>query len=426
MTLPPPARRGTTAELRWDDLLATQAVEAVFQPIVELIGGTVVGFEALARGPAGSPYELPAELFRAAYAAARVPELDWQCRAAAYRAALAAGMPPTCTLFVNTEPVSLGVPCPAGLRAAVRAAEAQLRVVIEVTERAVARDPAGLLAGVAQARDAGWGVALDDVGAEPSSLAVMPFVHPDIIKLDLRLIQGRSSPDVAQIVNAVQAQAERTGATILAEGIETREHIRVARSMGATLGQGYWYGRPARLPDPLPPFTADSVARVPLRPAPVVVPGGTPFSLISAVRVTSESTKELLLPTCIHLENMALHTAEPVVLLACFEDARHFTPATRRRYARLVERTVLAGVLGVGVPEYPVPGVRWGQLDDADELRREWNLVVLGPHFAAALVARDRGDGGPDGDRRFDAVITHDRELVIAAGRLMLRRLLAS
>ena len=92
-------------------------------------------------------------------------------------------------------------------------------------------------------------MALDDVGAEPASLAVMPFVHPDVVKLDLQLVQGRTTAEVARIVNAVRAQAERTGARILAEGIETRRHAETARTLGATVGQGWLYGRPGRLPE---------------------------------------------------------------------------------------------------------------------------------------------------------------------------------
>ena len=49
--------------------------------------------------------------------------------------------------------------------------------------------------------------------------------------------------------------------------------------------------------------------------------------------------------------------------------------------------------------------------------------MVIGPRFAAALVARDRGDGGPDEQRRFDVVVTHDRDLVIRAAEPLLRRL---
>jgi DICT domain-containing protein len=48
---------------------------------------------------------------------------------------------------------------------------------------------------------------------------------------------------------------------------------------------------------------------------------------------------------------------------------------------------------------------------------------MIGPHFAAALVARDCGDDGPDADRRFDLVITHDRDLVARATQPLLDRL---
>jgi len=133
-------------------LLDARAVSVVFQPLVDLRDGAVLGYEALARGPAGSPLERPDALFAAAYRARRVPELDWACRAAAFRAVLESGLDASWSLFVNTEPVSLRTPCPDDLRSTVAAAEGRLRVVMEVTERAVAHDPAGLLAAVAGAR----------------------------------------------------------------------------------------------------------------------------------------------------------------------------------------------------------------------------------------------------------------------------------
>ena len=62
----------------------------------------------------------------------------------------------------------------------------------------------------------------------------------------------------------------------------------------------------------------------------------------------------------------------------------------------------------------------------ADEaLRSEWNVIVLGPHYGAAFVARDLGDDLPDSDRRFDFALTHDRDLVTEAARSMMRRLAA-
>jgi EAL domain-containing protein (putative c-di-GMP-specific phosphodiesterase class I) len=88
-----------------DRIVDTRAVGAVFQPLIDLASGDGVGYEALARGPAGSVLESPAALFEAAYARGRVAELDWACRAAAFDAAAKAALDPSLRLFVNCEPV---------------------------------------------------------------------------------------------------------------------------------------------------------------------------------------------------------------------------------------------------------------------------------------------------------------------------------
>ena len=161
------------------DVIDGRAVTSVFQPLVDIATRRVLGYEALSRGPAGSPWESPVTLFAAARAAGRDNELDWVCRASAYRAALDAGLEQT--LFVNMEPTAWHTPCPDDLAPVVARAQSRLRVVTEMTERAIAADPAGLLTATASCRAAGWGVALDDVGANPASLALMPFVRPDVV-----------------------------------------------------------------------------------------------------------------------------------------------------------------------------------------------------------------------------------------------------
>jgi EAL domain-containing protein (putative c-di-GMP-specific phosphodiesterase class I) len=409
--------RASDAEFR--RLVADRSVRPVFQPLVELDGEAVVGYEALARGPAGSRWENPADLFGAAYRLGLVSELDWSCRAAAFDGALAADLDPDLALFVNAEPASMRVDCPPDLRGAMAAARGRLRVVMEVTERAVAADPAGLLRAVETAREAGWGIALDDIGANPASLAMMPFLQPDVIKLDLRLVQDRTTADIARIVNAVLAQSERGGSTILAEGIETPRHAEVARSMGATLGQGWLYGRPGPLP---------GRGRAPARPVrlhPATGPGApTPYHVVAAARPTTVATKDLLLPMSMHLEHKALDQDEPIVLLACFQDERFFTPASRRRFARLARDAAFVGAVGIGMPVTPVAGVLGAKLRADDPLRGEWDVIAVGPHFAGALVALDHGDSGADGQRRFDYAITHDRGLVVQAAQTLLATLL--
>ena len=72
----------------------------------------------------------------------------------------------------------------------------------------------------------------------------MPLLQPDVIKLDMRLVQQHPNADVGQIAGAVQAQTEATGATVLAEGIEGEEHLFMAQALGATLAQGFLFGAP--------------------------------------------------------------------------------------------------------------------------------------------------------------------------------------
>ncbi|MDX6725820.1 MAG: hypothetical protein QOK49_625 [Baekduia sp.] len=403
-----------------DGILAGGTLQALFQPIVEVVSGDVVAYEALARGPEGSPLHRPDRLFATAVAADRVVELDWACRATAVRDALDAGLGRTASLFLNCEPTAIDAPCPAEHAEVWERAMRELDLVLEITERAVTDKPAELSRMVSDHRAAGRGIALDDLGADVRSLALLPLIEPDVIKLDLSLVQDRPSTDQAAIVSAVAAEHERTGALILAEGIETEAHLDVARTLGATLGQGWLWGRPA----PLEPRRSTSGirrhARIGHRP------GRTPFEIVAAERPTAEASKRLLLPMSRHLENRALRIGEGAVILSAFQEARHFTPATVRRYEALARSSSLVAAFGIGLGAEPVRGVRGADLEPDDELAGEWSVVVIGPHFAGALVARDLGDTDrPDRERRFTFATVYDRGLVIAAARTLLSRISA-
>lgn len=91
------------------------------------------------------------------------------CQATAYRTALDAGLPFGLTLFVNAEPAALGVACPPDLAPTILDAQLRLRVVVEMGAGHRCRPGAPLLSAAEACRGAGWGVALDDVGAEWSA-----------------------------------------------------------------------------------------------------------------------------------------------------------------------------------------------------------------------------------------------------------------
>jgi EAL domain-containing protein (putative c-di-GMP-specific phosphodiesterase class I) len=407
------------------DILRHSLIHSVFQPIVELETRLIAGYEALIRGPEGSPLEQPDRLFAEGRRCGRLVELDLASQRTGLAAAADAGLTDPWSLFLNLEPevaqdaLKRGVDTQA-LQSGTSSRAPRLRVVAELTERALTADPAHLLGLVALLRSRGWGIALDDVGADRDSLALLPFIHPDVIKLDLRLIQQRPTADVAEIFSAVNAEAERSGATVLAEGIETHEHLNVARSLGATLGQGWLFGRPRPLPRPLGQLCAN---RIRIRVGGPNLSAASPFALAAAALPPRSARKALLIEISKHLEREAIRSGEAAVVLSCFQDVAFFTPATRRRYSRLAQGAAFVGVLGLQMPLIPMPGIRGRALSPSDPLVSEWHIAVIGPHFAACLVARDLGDDEPDMQRRFEFVLSHNRELAISVATALISRI---
>jgi EAL domain-containing protein (putative c-di-GMP-specific phosphodiesterase class I) len=374
---------------------AVPGVRSVFQPIVELDSGLVVGYEALTRGPGGEP---PLPLFDAARREGRLTEFDRSCRDLALARAVAGGVAPPLTVFVNVEPTTLDPDDPTW-----REAPEDLRCVIEITERALTDRPAELLHAVAAVREQSWGVALDDVGADQRSLALMALLRPDVIKLDLRLVQQRPDREIAEVVAAVNAQAEETGAVVLAEGIETEEHELTALAMGATLGQGYRFGRPGDLPAAPP----DAASMVRFLGSDLHAHGPTPFELVRRTAAMRRGTFDLLRTLTEHLEAQALGLGSATVVLAA-RPAERFSPAG---LVPLAAQASLVGLVGAGRDGMPF---RTGEGADVTD---EATLVVLSPHFAAALVARRLGDAG------YEFTVTHRRELVAACARSLAARL---
>jgi EAL domain-containing protein (putative c-di-GMP-specific phosphodiesterase class I) len=410
---------GTEAEFM--AILAT-GIRSVYQPIVRLADRRVIGYEALARGPRGSSLETPAALFSTAGRLDLGTALDWECWRAALRGALAARMSPQRALFVNVEPSSATSWVPEIGDPLLEDALSSFPLVVELTERALTNHTTDLIPLAEDLRRRGARIALDDVGTDPRSLALMPFLRPDVIKLDLNLMHGSPSRAIAEVVHAVNAEAERTGALILAEGIETEDHLRRALALGASYGQGWLFGRPAELgcdPDD------GGAGLFPLRrgAAPATHQERTPFEIVAAKRPLRRADKQLLLELSHSLERQVANQGSTAVVIASFQQASYFNADTARRYAALAEDAALVAALGVGMHPEPAPSVRGVSLAADEPLRAEWNVTVLAPHFGAAFVARALGDPVPDHRDRFDFAMTHDRELVTEVARSMMRRL---
>jgi DICT domain-containing protein len=137
------------------------------------------------------------------------------------------------------------------------------------------------------------------------------------------------------------------------------------------------------------------------------------------------STKPLLIQVSKALEREAARLGPAALVLATFQTAGHFTQATADRFEDLARRVGFVAALGTDIAAVPAAGVRGADLDPTDPLCQEWDLIVLSPHFAAALLARDLGDTGPDASRRFDFALTYDRRTVVAAAHALLSRVRA-
>jgi EAL domain-containing protein (putative c-di-GMP-specific phosphodiesterase class I) len=393
-----------------DEILKPGVLGSVFQPIIDLETNKLFGFEALSRGPERSPLEQPDRLFSAARAQNRLAELDAACQRAAVVNAQTHGIKSPLTLFVNVEPDVGGFQ-------SLPVIGRDVRGIVELTERTLTSRLAELLPAVQAARERGWGIALDDVGADTRSLALMPLLRPDVIKLDLRLVQDHPTPEIAAIAGAVGAQAERTGATVLAEGIETEAQAQYARALGATLGQGFLFGRPS----PQPARVAPTGIPLPIYTAAMPYTWRTPFELASAHRTVRHGTIALLGAISRELERQAAVSNRTSLLISGFPGVDHWMSQMSEVYQDLANELAYVAVLAVGMPPEPTPGIKGVNIHEDDPISGTWNVIVISAHFASMLAAKEREYNGSS-EQEFDFIFTYDRDVIVeCAQALMLR-----
>jgi diguanylate cyclase (GGDEF)-like protein len=229
---------------------AVGALRAVFQPIYDLRNGQPRGYEALIRPQPGSGFSDPSELFAAAEAVGRTVELDLACLATSISAFAGLSLPGSLTLNLSprtleTDEFSVHTLVQLLARHGVDPG----RVVLELTEREAVEDMDRLVRAVEACRAAGMRVAADDVGAGNAGLRLLAQLRFDIVKIDLSLVQGGAVRATSQeVVRTLKDLADRWGALVIAEGVETPEQLQFVRSLGIRAGQGYLLGRPSDNP----------------------------------------------------------------------------------------------------------------------------------------------------------------------------------
>lgn len=242
----------TAAELR--RIVEDSDVSALFQAVVELESRREIGYEALARGPAGSVFERPGTMFAVSGREGIDTALDRICRDTAIRDC--GRMAGDALLFVNVLPLSLEDPEWRGDPVDRLLDGSSLRrdhVILEVSERALDGHAGRACDAVEGLRDRGFRFALDDVGTGYASLEMMQALRPDFVKVDCSLVREIDAQRIKQeAMSSLLNIAGSLGADVIAEGVETEREALALQRLGVRLAQGYLFAPPLARPGEVP------------------------------------------------------------------------------------------------------------------------------------------------------------------------------
>ncbi|HWF57487.1 MAG TPA: bifunctional diguanylate cyclase/phosphodiesterase [Candidatus Dormibacteraeota bacterium] len=217
----------------------------MFQPIVNLVDGTVMGYEALARPEGFAAMDSVEDVFEAARVGGQIRDLDWVCRRRAVEDART--LPMGTALFLNMSAAALLDPIHGvdQLLLLLRSVDRTPRsVVIEITEHERIRDYAALRRVLASYRAERVRFALDDVGEGHSTLELLASSGSEYLKLGRSLTMTSSRMGSHAAMEATMAFARTSGAVVIAEGVENEFVADLMKEAGIQFGQGFGLGKP--------------------------------------------------------------------------------------------------------------------------------------------------------------------------------------
>jgi diguanylate cyclase (GGDEF)-like protein len=226
------------------------ALSTMFQPIVDLVDGSVMGYEALARPEGFAAMDSVEAVFAAARTNGQIRDLDWICLQRAVKDAR--HLPPESILFLNISAASLLDPVRGvdELLLLLRGVERSPRtVVLEITEHERVRDYEALRLVLASYRAEGIRFALDDVGEGHSTLELLAASASEYLKLGRSLTITSTHAGSRAVMDATMTFARLNGGVVIAEGVENEFVADQMKAAGILLGQGFGLGKPTPAAD---------------------------------------------------------------------------------------------------------------------------------------------------------------------------------
>ncbi len=221
-------------------------IRTFYQPIIRLENGTVIGYEALSRGPQNSPLESPAFLIEQS----ELCNLSWEIEMLMRKLSIerACDLGPEQLLFINVDPYAIAdAKFEKGITKEVLAQYgiSPKNVVMELTERSAIYDYEGFKKALKNYVEQGFNIAIDDAGEGYSGMNRIIETRPQYLKLDMNIIRCLEIDNFKQaIVKSFVQLSLETNIKLIAEGIETKEELKTLIRLGVYAGQGYYFQRP--------------------------------------------------------------------------------------------------------------------------------------------------------------------------------------
>lgn len=225
-------------------LLDEQLIRFAFQPIVDLKTGEIYAYEALMR-PLVDNFKNPTEILAVAAAQSKLAQLERMIIMMAFQivdehSQQIGGR----KIFINSIPSQM-MNEEDHLFIETRYSQHFNRVVIEVTEEE-SRNAENLTKKISYIRNKGMKIALDDFGSGYSNEIRVLSLLPDIIKIDMEMIQGiHNNVDKQNLVANLVHFCHNKGVKVVAEGIEVSMDLATVIEIGVDYAQGFYLGRPA-------------------------------------------------------------------------------------------------------------------------------------------------------------------------------------
>lgn len=231
-------------------IIEQKQIFSVFQPIVSLRDCKIAGYEALTRIKGESIIRNTEELFYTASQNGMIWRLEQLCRKSSFKAlSNEFDKKYKKLLFLNVSPSIIN---DVGFREGFTREYIEKsnlkpsQIVFELTEREAITDMSSFLGALEHYRNQMYEIAIDDVGSGYSGLGLICDIHPQYVKIDMKLIRNINKNRLQYaMVKSLADLAEAANIELIAEGIETVEEMEALVKLGIHYGQGYYFAKPS-------------------------------------------------------------------------------------------------------------------------------------------------------------------------------------